>query len=67
MNKDAVEDWLRVRRQLLKMESDFTDMAITVASGIGSQEQLQQARVMLEAMRELCTAAYQRAFPATEL
>lgn len=63
MNKDAVEDWLRVRRDLLAKEAAFTDLAIRVAAGEGSEQELQQHRLILEGMRELCSAAYQRAFP----
>lgn len=63
MNKDAVEDWLRVRRDLLAKEAAFTDLAIRVAAGDGSEEDLQKQRRVLEGMRELCTAAYERAFP----
>jgi hypothetical protein len=64
MNNDAVQAWLRVRRQLLDMEAAFTALAIRVACGEDSAELLQQEREALEGTRELCSAAYQRAFPA---
>lgn len=64
MNKDAVEDWLRVRRQLLAMEVVFTDLAMQAASGEVPEQSLQSERQVLEGMRELCTAAYRRAFPS---
>ena len=63
MNKDVVEDWLRVRRQLLEMEAAFTALAIKVANGGESEAALQEQRQVLEAQRELCSAAYARAFP----
>lgn len=64
MNKEAVEQWLRVRRGLLQMEAEFTDLAIKVANGEGSEELLNQRRAALEAARQLCSQAYERAFPA---
>lgn len=64
MNKEAVEDWLRVRRTLLDLESAFTTLAIQVANGEASEDFLQEQRKVLEATRELCSTAYQRAFPA---
>jgi hypothetical protein len=50
VNPQKVQDWLRIRRELLEMEAAFTDLAIRVATG-------------LEAMREVCSAAYRQAFP----
>jgi hypothetical protein len=47
------------------METDFTTLAIQVAEGTGSEQLLQQRRQVLESQRELCTAAYERAFPKT--
>lgn len=64
MNAQAVQDWLQIRRQLLDMEAGFTDLAIRVAEGKEAEEVLQVQRQVLEAQRSLCTAAYQRAFPA---
>lgn len=66
MNAQAVQDWLRIRRQLLDMEAGFTDLAIRVAEGKEIEQVLQQQRELLEAQRALCTAAYQRAFPASD-
>lgn len=63
MNLQAVEDWLRVRRDLLDMESAFTKLAIKVTEGAETEDALRQQRAVLQAQRELCTAAYERAFP----
>lgn len=63
MNNEAVQDWLKVRRLLLDMEAEFTSLAIAVASGSGSEAELLQRRELLEATRELCAAAFRRAFP----
>jgi hypothetical protein len=63
MNNEAVQEWLRIRRDLLDREAEFTSLAIKVANGAESEDRLQQERALLEANRELCTAAYQRAFP----
>jgi hypothetical protein len=63
MNHEAVQDWLKVRRHLLEMETSFTDLAIRVAAGEETEEALQERRRMLEATRSLCSAAYARAFP----
>jgi hypothetical protein len=65
MNNEAVQDWLSARRDLLAREAEFTSLAIRVANGQESEELLQQERRLLEAARELCTAAYNRAFPTT--
>jgi hypothetical protein len=64
MNAQAVEDWLRVRRDLLDKEAAFTSLAIKVAQGQEPEQLLQTERQVLEGMRELCSAAYRRAFPA---
>lgn len=66
MNAQAVQDWLQIRRELLDMETAFTNLAIRVAQGQESEEVMQAQRQVLEATRELCSAAYQRAFPARE-
>lgn len=65
MNAQAVQDWLRIRRQLLDMETAFTHLAIRVAEGKETEEVLQERRQVLEAQRALCTAAYLQAFPAS--
>lgn len=64
MNAKAVQDWLQIRRQLLDMEAAFTRLAIRVADGKESEAVLREQRELLEAQRALCTAAYERAFPA---
>ena len=64
MNNEAVQDWLRTRRQLLDMEAAFTTLAIKVANGEEPEALLQKERQMLEEARELCSAAFARAFPA---
>jgi hypothetical protein len=63
MNVTAVRDWLQIRRTLLEMETEFTTLAIKVAGGEESEQLLRQQRQVLEGQRELCTAAYERAFP----
>lgn len=63
MNLQAVEDWLRIRRELLAMEAAFTTLALRVAEGLDSEDTLQHRREVLEATRELCSAAYAKAFP----
>jgi hypothetical protein len=63
MDEDPVQDWLRVRRELLNMEGAFTALAIKVAKGAEAEEVLRQERAVLEGMRELCKAAYAKAFP----
>lgn len=59
----AVEDWLRVHRQLLAMENAFTDLALRAAVGEVPPEQLDEERQRLMHMRVLCTAVYEKAFP----
>lgn len=64
MNAQAVQDWLQIRRQLLDMETAFTQIAIRVMEGNETEQVLQERRERLEAQRALCAAAYERAFPA---
>jgi hypothetical protein len=59
----AFNDWLNTHRELLKLETAFTDLAIQAATGEVSSELLAQQRVVLEATRALCSSAYRRAFP----
>lgn len=59
----AVQDWLRIHRQLIEFESAFSDLAIRAARGELPLSELDEQRTLLEATRELCTAAYERAFP----
>jgi hypothetical protein len=62
-NPSPVEDWLKVHRQLIAEETNFTDLAIKAASGSVSAEELTAARERLVAMREICSLAYAQAFP----
>jgi hypothetical protein len=57
------QDWLRIRSKLLELEAGFTDLAVCVASGQGTGQELQAARHELEAVRELSTLMYREAFP----
>jgi len=59
----ALNDWLTMHRELIKLESAFTDLAIEAAVGKVSARQLAQERQVLEATRELCSVAYRLAFP----
>lgn len=65
MSKDpqAFGDWLQTHRKLMQMEASFTVLAIKAAEGEYPEEQLAEQRALLEATRELCAAAYQKAFP----
>ena len=58
-----VENWIKVHRALMDMEAAFTDLALRAASGEVPIHELDAARNRLMATRELCTAAYERAFP----
>lgn len=60
---EHVQEWLEIRRRLLEMETAFTDLALRAVNGDVPPEQLQQERLHLHAARDLCTAAYERAFP----
>ena len=60
---DDVQAWLDIRRKLLELETAFTDLALRAVHGDVPPEQLQQERQHLLTARELCTAAYERAFP----
>jgi hypothetical protein len=59
----AVEDWLRVHRQLMDQERDFAELALKAAAGEITENELQTARVQLMALRELCSVVYGKAFP----
>lgn len=63
MNNEIVQEWLRVHRALLDREARFTTLALKAAEGELSLQQLQEERALLEAERDLCAAAYRRAFP----
>lgn len=60
---NPVEDWLRVHRTLLEMETAFTDLALRAAAGEVWLEKLDEERDALMAFRELCAAVYGKAFP----
>jgi hypothetical protein len=63
MDSQAFNDWLQAHRELMQMEMRFTALAIQAAEGNYPEGQLAQERALLEASRELCAAAYERAFP----
>lgn len=62
IDQQAVQDWLRVHRTLLDMELAFPDIALRAAQGSITAQELDEHRKMLEAAREVCAAAYRRAF-----
>jgi hypothetical protein len=47
----------------VELETAFTDLAIRAVQGDVPPDQLQRERIHLITTRELCTAAYERAFP----
>ena len=60
---EPVQEWLQIHRELMQLETAFTDLAMRAVHGEVAADRLQQERLHLLAMRELCTAAYERAFP----
>jgi hypothetical protein len=66
VNQQKVQDWLRIRRELLEMEAAFTDLAVRVATGQGDEQELRERRSELEGIRELCSLAYRQAFPGLQ-
>lgn len=62
-NSQPVRDWLTIHRELLEFETAFTDLAMQAARGELSMAELDSQRSRLLLLRELCTAAYQKAFP----
>jgi hypothetical protein len=60
-----VQDWIRIHRLLIDKEVQFTDLAIQVANGEVRPSELEVERAALLALRELCNATYQKAFPAS--
>lgn len=60
---EHIQEWLQIRRQLLERETAFTDLAMRAVHGEVPPEQLQQERLQLLTTRQLCTSAYERAFP----
>jgi hypothetical protein len=61
-DQSAVQDWLRIHRQLVQEEAQFAEVAMRTATGEVRMEELQEKRVHLMAMRELCAAVYEKAF-----
>ena len=60
---EHVQQWLQIHRELMELETAFTDLAMRAVHGEVPPDQLQQERLHLLTTRELCTAAYERAFP----
>jgi hypothetical protein len=60
---EQVQQWLQLRRQLLELETAFTDLAMRAVHGEVPPDQIEQERLHLLTTRELCAAAYERAFP----
>ena len=60
---EPVQEWLQIHRELMQLETAFTDLAMRAVHGEVPADQLQQERLHLLATRELCTAVYERAFP----
>lgn len=58
----AVQDWLRVHRQLVQEEAEFSELAMRAATGEIGMDELQERRLHLMAMRALCAAVYEKAF-----
>jgi hypothetical protein len=61
-NRQVMEDWLRVHRQLVELEIAFADLAVRAARGEIPLAELDARRAILMATRALCSAAYERAF-----
>lgn len=61
-NAQALEDWLRIHGQLVELETAFAELALQVARGEVPLAVLDAQRVVLVETRELCSAAYARAF-----
>jgi len=61
-DQSAVQDWLRIHQQLVHQEAEFADLAVRAATGEISVAELQERRQHLIAMRELCSAVYEKAF-----
>lgn len=62
INPSAMQDWLRVHRRLVELEAEFSDVAMRAAAGEISVDELQEKRNHLTAMRDLCSAIYEKAF-----
>jgi len=62
-DRTLVDDWLHVHHLLLEKESAFTEVALRAAAGEISPEELNEERGALMALRALCSAVYEKAFP----
>jgi hypothetical protein len=61
-NRQFLDDWLRIHRQLVELEIAFAELALGAARGEVSLTELDARRAILMATRTLCAAAYERAF-----
>jgi hypothetical protein len=61
--RDLIDDWIRVHRQLMTQEAEFTELAMRAAQGDATVQELDAARAQLLGMRALCNAIYGKAFP----
>lgn len=59
----AVQDWLRTHQELMEKEAAFTKLAMRVAAGEVSLEDLDKERQALMGLRAHCTVMYESAFP----
>jgi hypothetical protein len=62
-DRKRVDEWLRVHRELMDKEAAFTELAVRAANGSVPVAELDEERKALMAMRALCTAVYEKAFP----
>ena len=62
-DRNHVDEWLRVHRELMEKEAAFTTLAIRAADGSIPLRDLETERQALMALRALCTAVYEKAFP----
>lgn len=62
INPSAMQDWLRIHRRLVELETEFSEVAMRAAAGEISVDELQEKRNHLTAMRDLCSAIYEKAF-----
>jgi hypothetical protein len=58
----SMQDWVRIHRQVIQLELAFAEVAVRAARGEVSLVELDEQRAILVATRELCSAAYERAF-----
>lgn len=62
INPAAMQDWLRIHRRLVELEAEFSEVAMRAAAGEITVDELQEKRNHLTAMRDLCSAIYEKAF-----